>query len=850
MSMPSPMNAVLSSFSALLLLSRSMAMAQGLATPSIRLEEDASGRFFLSWASQRGTVDILEASTSGAGWGDATAPVYGTGFDHSVLLGSKSPADAVPVRNQARFFVQTYEPSGAQPVSVVSIPAEAGHVAVKVLVAGDLRSGRTGGTDFDSITDPVSGLYVTAVCAHEAGALPAGLAFTGEANLDAWHKARRTLITDVMDDLLAARGRFPARLVRSAADMQIPRRLFRVRRLAADTDGDGLSDNAESLAGLNPLSTDSDGDGDGDSTDRLPLDFFNGVAPVLLAVGSNVPDALRMAPAGAFMERPLELKVTRASDGAPLAGAPVECSITTGGGGIRLASVPGQSAYVSSAITVRSNAEGLIRLAWKAGAAGPQVVRARTLYGSGTTAWFSGYAVQGLGALSSIGLHLRPEEGLTTSAGASLVNSWSDSVRSITSTADAALRPSLTSAGAWPLVSFAGGQRLRLATSAGTATGTAFFVASPTATRTEPGVSANDNDRRLAGLTDQRYLLSGNKSTAATPFTFTPQSGGVLTETRRFSRYTHLYFVAPGSSYSALQLVPAYVRPGETAPETRYDITGSFARRSNTTLANVPLKSGASVTACAADFKNIKNLSASLNWSAVAGNSWTYRSGTPLQDTFSEIYYRYEGRTPVVPAFYTLNPGSIGAVGQGWSIATNGCGWLQLGTNYAPSLGQWPQSLAGLKLYAASWSNGVPRLRIDGVDQGTATAIAPAGGSFSGVQNIGGMEDGGNGFTGSMGDLLILTGSLSEAAFQNAEDTLAARYWLGAPDRDGDGLPDWWERHFLTAGMTGIPSSDPDGDGLSNLAEWQRHTHPQFNDSDADGLLDGAESAADAIQPR
>ncbi len=45
-------------------------------------------------------------------------------------------------------------------------------------------------------------------------------------------------------------------------------------------------------------------------------------------------------------------------------------------------------------------------------------------------------------------------------------------------------------------------------------------------------------------------------------------------------------------------------------------------------------------------------------------------------------------------------------------------------------------------------------------------------------------------------------------------------------DVDGDNLPDWWERtHF--GDITLYDSlSDPDGDGLTNLQEYNEQTNP------------------------
>jgi len=64
-------------------------------------------------------------------------------------------------------------------------------------------------------------------------------------------------------------------------------------------------------------------------------------------------------------------------------------------------------------------------------------------------------------------------------------------------------------------------------------------------------------------------------------------------------------------------------------------------------------------------------------------------------------------------------------------------------------------------------------------------------------------------------------------------------------DFDGSGLPDWWEmKHALQPGSPALAAVDGDGDGLSNLQEFQRGTDPRKADTDGDGLSDGAEVAA------
>ncbi len=61
-------------------------------------------------------------------------------------------------------------------------------------------------------------------------------------------------------------------------------------------------------------------------------------------------------------------------------------------------------------------------------------------------------------------------------------------------------------------------------------------------------------------------------------------------------------------------------------------------------------------------------------------------------------------------------------------------------------------------------------------------------------------------------------------------------------DTDQDGLPDIWEKLYFNH-LNSDPSDDPDGDGLTNLQEFQHHTNPSMADTDGDGLPDGWEIA-------
>jgi hypothetical protein len=66
-------------------------------------------------------------------------------------------------------------------------------------------------------------------------------------------------------------------------------------------------------------------------------------------------------------------------------------------------------------------------------------------------------------------------------------------------------------------------------------------------------------------------------------------------------------------------------------------------------------------------------------------------------------------------------------------------------------------------------------------------------------------------------------------------------------DAGGNGLGDRWEIHYFGA-VGQNPSGDPDGDGLTNLQEFQHNTDPKNPDSDFDGVNDSQE-VADATNP-
>ena len=110
--------------------------------------------------------------------------------------------------------------------------------------------------------------------------------------------------------------------------------------------------------------------------------------------------------------------------------------------------------------------------------------------------------------------------------------------------------------------------------------------------------------------------------------------------------------------------------------------------------------------------------------------------------------------------------------------------------------------------------------------------------------------------TFSPGDLSKLSG-LDDADFDNDGSTDLAEYIAGTdptfnPDTDADGLPDVWEENYSPgdlAKLSGLGDVDFDNDGLTDLAEYNAETDPTNEDSDGDGLQDGAEIATHNTDP-
>ena len=100
-----------------------------------------------------------------------------------------------------------------------------------------------------------------------------------------------------------------------------------------------------------------------------------------------------------------------------------------------------------------------------------------------------------------------------------------------------------------------------------------------------------------------------------------------------------------------------------------------------------------------------------------------------------------------------------------------------------------------------------------------------------------------NTITTPLNSIGVLTYSLSVA-----KDSLHGTSVVSitvVPDYDKDTLPNGWESQYQFNPLNAADAlSDPDNDGLTNLAEYQQGTHPLLADTDGDGYSDSAELGA------
>ncbi len=96
----------------------------------------------------------------------------------------------------------------------------------------------------------------------------------------------------------------------------------------------------------------------------------------------------------------------------------------------------------------------------------------------------------------------------------------------------------------------------------------------------------------------------------------------------------------------------------------------------------------------------------------------------------------------------------------------------------------------------------------------------------------------------ALGSLALLITGLSLPAISSARDGNDDRT---RSDRNGDRIPDRWERSHRLSLRVNQARRDQDRDGLRNREEFLAGTSPRDRDSDDDGVRDGDESAGRVV---
>jgi hypothetical protein len=95
-----------------------------------------------------------------------------------------------------------------------------------------------------------------------------------------------------------------------------------------------------------------------------------------------------------------------------------------------------------------------------------------------------------------------------------------------------------------------------------------------------------------------------------------------------------------------------------------------------------------------------------------------------------------------------------------------------------------------------------------------------------------------DGFVTAVGTGAVIIGAINEGALALVRVAVAT----GPLDSDGDGMSDDWEQTYgLNPNDPADATQDIDGDGLTNVQEFERQTDPRNVDSDGDGIRDGLE---------
>lgn len=219
-----------------------------------------------------------------------------------------------------------------------------------------------------------------------------------------------------------------------------------------------------------------------------------------------------------------------------------------------------------------------------------------------------------------------------------------------------------------------------------------------------------------------------------------------------------------------------------------------------------------------------------------SGGPWTQKTVVVLFRTGTNITSRQalweEGGSGKGLATY-IDAGRLYA--GGWDLNNEGDGTTPWGPKYV----SWPLA-PGASYYVELILN-QPAGLLQGYLNGSAgTNVTGAGRLYAHTDPIGlgyvaggtyfhdGVTTGGFRYTAQIDDIMGYNVALTDTNRAQVKEYFAFRYALPYADRDHDGLSDNWENSYFkgTNKPSGGPTQDFDGDGFSNLAEWQSGTDP------------------------
>ncbi len=200
---------------------------------------------------------------------------------------------------------------------------------------------------------------------------------------------------------------------------------------------------------------------------------------------------------------------------------------------------------------------------------------------------------------------------------------------------------------------------------------------------------------------------------------------------------------------------------------------------------------------------------ATISWSATA--TWASgNSGSATQNLLNAGLW-VNSDTPASVTFAGIPYATYDVIVYVGNTYDGGLGYVRLNDQSASD-------------YWFSTSSAKPRAEL--IEPVSNSDISPRRGNAIRFRNV----------SGSSCNVKLFRDSWHEVALHGVQIVSATS------ESDGDGMPDWFELTYALNRSSNDAGGDPDGDGLTNLQEYQRGTNPRLADTDGDGLSDAVET--------